>query len=509
MPWYVDSNNWVRAYLERTSQKVVLDYSFGGTNGSTNFTLPSTFAYLPTDSRASSYGEQYHMLKVYKNGSRLSAQVDHYWVNNDQPLLIRNEMLTAGRVGLAANQSSNWVDNLTVSPGWEEYGTNINGWSGSWTVNTNGITSPASGQQIVTKGDSMLSHEFSGYLDTGTLPTTGKAGLVVEQIDSSNYVTADVNYSNRMLELTAVVGGQTQLLGSTVARRDTIYGYSNFNGVGQTQYNYVLRGTAAVSRVRPLWLYGNYANVGLTYLLPNFSLTNFNVKTWNGAAWQSQPLNYTDNGRGIFGDAVFSNTVTTTQIQLNVPANFNRPEAFAVREEVSSQNFIRALRQSGQIYVWVNNELVFNVADPFASQPGNVGLFSQSCATTFQNLTCFQIPTSGQFAPAVPNESSVPAPSQNYLFENSNGIPRGLILNVNNQPAFAVSFYRRIDDDSLNYQVVCRTNLSSPKYVLWTDAMPYTNAVPIDSQFEKITCVYPSTVPTPGQIFLQVVVTRR
>jgi hypothetical protein len=496
-------------YLERTSQHVVVDYSFGGTNGTTSFPLPSTFAYLPTDRRAAGYGEQYHILKVYKNGARLFTQVDHYWVNNDQPLLVRNELLVPGRVGLVASNSFNSADSLTVSPGWEEYGTNINGWSGGWPVTTNGIVSPANGQQIATKGDSMLSHEFSGYLDTGALPATGKAGFIAEQIDGNNYVSVAVNYSNRMLEMRAVVCGQASLLGATPAWRDTIYGYTNFTGASQTQYIYSLRGTAAVSHVRSLWTYGYYDPVGLTYLLPNFSLNSFGFDVWSNGTWQNQPFNYVNNGRGQFGDAIFTNETVTTQIRLRVPAAINRPFAFAVREEISSQNFLRVLRQSGRIYVWANNALVFDVADPFAGQSATVGLFSQDCATTFQNLTCFQIPTQGQPAPALPNELSVRPPAANYVFSGAAGMPTGFMTNINGQARFAISFYRRTDDDSLNYQIVDLNPAFQATNVAWTDALPYTNSVPVNSSYEKVTYVYPAAILSQNAAFLQVRITRR
>jgi hypothetical protein len=112
--------------------------------------------------------------------------------------------------------------------------------------------------------------------------------------------------------------------------------------------------------------------------------------------------------RGSFGEAYLSNEVVTAQIRLRVPSSINR--AFALRESVSSDNFLRVLREAGRIYVWANNELVFDVTDPFVGQPANVGLYSQDCATTFQNLNCAQIPTVGQPAASVPNEFSVPPP---------------------------------------------------------------------------------------------------
>jgi hypothetical protein len=301
-------------------------------------------------------------------------------------------MAASGRIGLAAFQSRNWFDNLTVCRGWQEDDEAINGWSGGWPVASQGMASPGSGQQIAVKGDPMQAQEISAYSDTGSLPLTGRAGIIIAHIDDNNYLCAAVNYASRQLELFIQEGGSEHLLAAVPIRRESIYGYSNFEGVSQTNYIFDLRGEAAVSGTRTLWLYGPNNHLNIDYKLPNTGLSSFGYDVWDGANWQDRTVNYVWGGRGRFHDAPFTEEQQTTRVRLRVPSGINRPFAFAVCEDIASQNFIRAVRQWGRIYVWVNNKLLIDCSDPYTGEWTRAGLFSENCSTVFDSITCFEIP---------------------------------------------------------------------------------------------------------------------
>ena len=103
------------------------------------------------------------------------------------------------------------------------------------------------------------------------------------------------------------------------------------------------------------------------------------------------PFAYEDKGRGDYHIAEFTEPVKTDQLRLSVPSELNRPFSFALREEISSQNFYKVVRSKGELYVWVNNKLIFEAADPFADQPAKVGLYSDGIQTTYNAFTGFDV----------------------------------------------------------------------------------------------------------------------
>jgi hypothetical protein len=88
-------------------------------------------------------------------------------------------------------------------------------------------------------------------------------------------------------------------------------------------------------------------------------------------------------------------------------------------------------------------------------------------------------------------------------------MPHGYITNLNGQLSFALSFNRRTDDDSLNYQVLNLNSHLQTASVAWTDALPYSDSVAVNSEFEQVTYISPMPISSQNAAFLQVVVTRR
>jgi hypothetical protein len=224
--WHQDENNYVNVLIDRDDRKLVVQSRIGGVSESAVTDLPSTFAFMENDSRVKDYAEQYHTLRVYKNGAKLFAELDHYTLNDDQPVFEHQAMAVPGQIGLFSNKANVRMDNVTVTTGWSEYGTYINGWDDTWPVSEKGLQSPAAEEAITVKGDRTLGHEFSVNVNTGALPDTGKAGVILEYVDDQNYVTASTNYATNEFELRKIVDGQEEIMAVAPTARDTIYGHS-------------------------------------------------------------------------------------------------------------------------------------------------------------------------------------------------------------------------------------------------------------------------------------------
>lgn len=388
--WHQDEDNHVRFYINRDDRTYVITNTLDGNTTTEEFNLPDTFRFLHEDERVKGYGEQYHTLKLYKNGSKLFAELDHYKLNDDQPVLELDQMSVPGQIGLVCYESKCSMDNVSLTIGWSEYGSDFNDWDASWTVSENGLTSPSSEKALTVKGDPMREHEFSVNMDTGSLPEAGQAGIILEYIDDQNYVAAYTNYDNNQIELRRVKNGKGELLDTSSTARDTIYGHSNYEGKGQKEYVYDLRGPAEVSQAKMLWYYGNYNYVNKFYRLPNASSPNFGFDQQSGV-WDSVDFTYNWKGRGDYHIADFDTEVKTDQLRLNVPSEINRPFTFVLREEISAQNFYRTVRKDGQLYLWVNNELIFDVKDPFKNRDAQIGFFTNGIETTYNSFTGFDI----------------------------------------------------------------------------------------------------------------------
>lgn len=391
--WLEDNDNYVRVFIDRDDHKLIVPHRINGNLNVVSYDLPSSFQFLHSDGRASGFNEQYHTLKIYKNGSKLFVELDHYKLNDDQPVLELDEMSSPGKVGLACDKSKCRMDNVTVSVGWSGYSNYINDWDGAWTVTGEGIQSPSSGRHLTVKGDPVLEHEFSAHIDTGTLPSTGRTGLILSYVDENNYVIGFTDYANKQFKIRQYVDGQGSLVASADTARDTINGHYNYEGDGQTEYQYDIRGTAEISQAQMLWFYGEYDYVNKFYKLPNTGSSNFGFDSWDNStsSWDNLDYQYEWKGRGDYHAADFNSNPVTDKLQLRVPSEINRPFAFALREEISSQNFYKTTRTDGRIYLWVNNELIFDIADPFNSQPSQVGLFVNDIESTYNSVTSFEL----------------------------------------------------------------------------------------------------------------------
>src|SRR5690625_2787957 len=279
--------------------------------------LPDTFDFLHDDERAKDFGEQYHSLKVYKNGSNLFAELDHYKLNNAEPILELDEMSTPGKIGLVCMESVCSMDNLSFTVGWNEHGNYFNDWDDDWTISESGLTSPSKEESITIKGDPMLEHEFSVNINTGSLKEDGNAGVVLEYIDDQNYVVAYTNYADNQFEIYKIVNGEKQLIESAPTVRDTIYGNSNFDeGLEQDEFIYDLRAPAEISEAKTLWLHGKLDLINWIdqeYRLPDIESEDFGFDNWNSNKdeWQSLDYSYDDKGRGDYHIASFENTIKT------------------------------------------------------------------------------------------------------------------------------------------------------------------------------------------------------
>jgi hypothetical protein len=413
--WYQDDANQIRLLVDRDRRKYVIETIQNGQTTSQVEDLPYTYQFVSDDPRAADFGEQFHALKVYKNGTQLKAELDHYKLNNDQPVLDSALLQTPGKVGLVCQNSMCSIDNVTLTSGWSESGSQINSWSSpTWTSGAQGLVSPASGQALNVKGDALNEYEFSTNVTSDTLPSTGESGIIVEYKDANNYVAAVTNYATHQFELYKVENGQTTPLQSTSTARDEIYGWNNYDeanynlncgtattpacDIGQLDYIYKLRAPAEISGAKILWTYGNFDYLKKTganmFKLPNVTSPNFGFDSWDNAAQSWSPVGFTYDGagqRGVFQTSTFNSNQTTDQIRLKVPSKINRPYTFAVHEEISGQNFYRTVRKDGQLYVWVNNQLLFKQADPFAGVPARAGLYANDLAANFDSITAFEV----------------------------------------------------------------------------------------------------------------------
>ncbi|WP_307560989.1 chitobiase/beta-hexosaminidase C-terminal domain-containing protein [Paenibacillus sp. V4I7] len=418
--WYRNDANQIQLQIDRERRKYVITTILNAQASTQEAELPYTYQFLHEDPRAADFGEQFHTLKVYKNGSKLFAELDHYKLNNDLPVMENALLNKPGKVGLVCQNSVCSIDNVSLTSGWSESGNQINNWISPWTLTGQGLTSSAAGPSLNVKGDALSEYEFSANVSTDTLPATGKAGIIVEYIDENNYVAAFTNFETRQFELYKVVNGQSELIQSASTARDTIYGHNNYDpanynlncggtatpacDIGQREYMYKLRAPAEVSRANILWTAGEFKYLKTTFLLPNVTSSNFGFDSWNKdtGAWSPAGFTYDGNGKkGIYQTAKFNSNLTTDQIRLKVPAKINRPFAFSVHEEISAQNFYRTVRKDGQLYVWVNNQLIFKQADPFAGSPAKAGLYSNDLAARFNSITTFEMnpPRLEVFAP--------------------------------------------------------------------------------------------------------------
>lgn len=388
--WHRDEDNYVHLLIDRDDRRLAIESRIGGVSESSVAELPSTFTFLHDDPRAADFGEQYHTLKVYKNGPLLFAQLDHYTLNDDQAVFEHEAIASPGRIGLIGRKANVRMDNVTVTTGWSEYGAYINGWDEAWTVSEEGMRSPAAGEALAAKGDRMLEHEFSVNVKAEALPESGKAGVIVEYIDDRNYVTASTNYATKQFELRKVVDGREELMAVAPAARDTVYGHSNYAADGQREYVYDLRGETEISSAKILWFHGPFPYVNKNYELPRWNSSDFGFD--NGSnGWSEIPFLYQDKGRGDYHIADFTESVKTEQLRLRVPSESNRPFTFVLREEISSQNFYKVVRSKGKLYVWVNNKLVFDAEDPFENRPAQAGLYTDGVQATYNALTSFDV----------------------------------------------------------------------------------------------------------------------
>lgn len=388
--WYQDEDNYVNLLIDRDDRKLVIESRIHGDQDISEADLPSTFAFLQDDPRAADFAESYHTLKVYKNGSKLFAELDHYKLNDDRPVFEHEAMAGSGQVGLISNKAKVRVDNVTLTTGLSEYGTYMDGWDAAWQVSDQGLQSPAAGEALTAKGDRLLEHEFSVNVNTGALPSSGKAGVILEYIDEQNYVTASTNYATKQFELRKVVDGQEELMAVASAARDTIYGHSNYEENGQREYVYDLRGEAEISSAKILWTHGPFQYVEKSFELPESNSPEFGFDSWTGG-WSNVPFTYQDKGKGDYHIADFQDHVKTDQLRLSVPSELNRPFSFVLREEISAQNFYKVVRSKGKIYVWVNNNLIFDAEDPFVNRPAQTGLYSDGIQATYNAFTGFDV----------------------------------------------------------------------------------------------------------------------
>jgi uncharacterized protein YjdB len=391
--WHRDENNYVNLLIDRDNRQYMIQSRIDGVSESSATDLPSTFAFLHDDPRAADFAEQYHTLKVYKNGSKLFAELDHYTLNDDRPVFEHEAMAAAGKIGLISSKAKVRMDNVSVTTGWSEYGTYINGWDGLWSVSEKGLQSPTVGEALTVKGDRMLEHEFSVNVNTGALPESGKAGVILEYIDERNYVAASTNYATNEFELRKVVDGQEEIMAVAPTARDTIYGHSNYDADGQREYVYDLRGEAEISSAKMLWFHGPFDYVNKFFELPQSSSADFRFDSWKDG-WNPESFAYQDKGRGDYHIADFTENVKTDQLRLSVPSESNRPFTFVLREEISAQNFYKVVRSKGKIYVWVNHELIFDAVDPFANKPAQAGLYTDGIQAAYNAFTGFDV--SGQ-----------------------------------------------------------------------------------------------------------------
>lgn len=388
--WYRDANNYVNLLIDRVDRQLVIQSRIDGVTESSVIDLPPTFAFLHDDPRAADFAEQYHTLKVYKNGSKLFAELDHYTLNDDRPVFEHEAMASYGQIGMISNKAKVRMDNVTVTTGWSEYGTYINGWDDAWSVSDKGLQSPETGEALAVKGDRMLEHEFSVNVHTGSVLEAGKAGVILEYIDERNYVTASTNYATNEYELRKVVNGREEIMAVAPTARDTIYGHSNYDSDGQREYVYDLRAEAEISSARMLWFHGPFQYMNKSFDLPQSNSADFKLDSWTDG-WNAVPFTYQDKGRGDYHIAEFADHVKTSQLRLSVPSELNRPFTFAVREEISAQNFYKVVRSKGKIYVWVNNKLIFDAEDPFVGQPAQTGLYTDGIQATYNALTGFDV----------------------------------------------------------------------------------------------------------------------
>lgn len=395
--WKKDDNNVVRFFIDRDNHTYIVKVTLNGKTSTSVGQLPSTFEFHNNDPRVKNYPEQYHTLTVYKNGSELFVGLDHYKLNDDKPVLVLNDMASPGHVGLDCMDATCSMDNITLTTGWNEYNHYINGWAPSWHVTDNGIQSPDKGAALTIKGDPVIGHEFTANIETGNLPNAGKAGMILEYVNAKNYVVAYTNYKTKQFEIHKIVNGKDITMDTASTARDTIYGNANFDeGLDQRDYVYKLRAPAEISQAKVLWFSGKYQLnnwIDKDFKLPNTNSPSFGFENYNESTktWEKTNINYQDKGRGDFSIATFDSPLKTDQIKLNVPSVINKPFSFAVREDISAQNFYKTVRANGQVYLWVNNKLIFNEADPFPNRPAKVGFYTDNLKATYNSITSFEI----------------------------------------------------------------------------------------------------------------------
>ncbi|KRF03698.1 hypothetical protein ASG89_02760 [Paenibacillus sp. Soil766] len=392
--WHKDEDNDVKVMIDRNDHQLLIPYRINGVLNTLSYELPATFQFHHDDARTADYGEQFHTLKIYKNGSKVFAQLDHYTLNDDKPVLELDAIASQGEIGLVSDGSNIRIDNVTVTEGWSEYGSYFNGWDADWTTSEKGLQSPVGGEAITVKGDPLLENEMSVNIHSDHLPDSGKSGVVLTYKDAQNYVIASTNYETHNYELSSVVNGVSTIIATAPTARETIYGHSNYEGTKQSEYEYKLRGESEISMAKMLWFSGPFDYLNQNFELPDASSSNFGFDSWSDG-WVNEQFSYEDKGKGAYSIADFSERVTTDKLRLRVPSDNNRPFSFVVREEISAQNFYKTVRSKGRLYVWVNNELIFNEADPFAGQPAQMGLYTDEVQATYNSFTGFDV--SGQF----------------------------------------------------------------------------------------------------------------
>jgi hypothetical protein len=172
-------------------------------------------------------------------------------------------------------------------------------------------------------------------------------------------------------------------------------GTVNYAENGQREYVYDLRGEAEISSAKILWFNGLFSYMNKNFELPQSNSADFKFDSQKDG-WNAVPFTYQDKGRGDYHIADFTAPVKTSQLRLSVPSDLNRPFSFALREEISAQNFYKVVRSKGKIYVWVNNNLIFDAEDPFENRPAQAGLYSDGIQATYNAFTSFDV--SGQLS---------------------------------------------------------------------------------------------------------------
>jgi hypothetical protein len=392
IPWQLDAGNYVKVLIKRAANQFVVESCFGGTASSSSFDLPSTFQYMEPDPRTAAYPEQYHTFKVYKNGSKLYAGLDHYWLNSDKPVFEDSRIAGAGAVGFVSQNADLFMDALKVTVGYVDHkNRGGGGWSGGLSSGGEGLICEGSGRSLAFKGDALAGYEFSANLETGRLPSSGGNGLALVHVNEQNHLTVFNSFKDGKYIFEKTVNRITETVAEIGTTRLSPYGHSNHSDSGLKRYDYDLRGETKIDSLKILWTQEYYSYGGITFSSP--SKNKLKVEYYNQAdgRWEAAAIGYADRGPERFSDLWFNAPVTASKLRLNVPAVGHRPFEFVVNELASSQNFYRVVRTGGTVCFWANNKLVARLDDPFPNQKARAGLAFDGVKTTVNSVTSFEV----------------------------------------------------------------------------------------------------------------------